>query len=49
MTLQDILVHPKDKQPKEDKAEVIYSVPCKSCNRVYVGGNNWSKVRDQIK
>ena len=36
-TLRNILVHPKDKQPKEDKAEVIYSIPCKNCNKVYVG------------
>ena len=30
--LRNILVHPKDKQAKEDKAKVIYSIPCKNCD-----------------
>ncbi|WAR09544.1 hypothetical protein MAR_034620 [Mya arenaria] len=36
-TLRNILVHPKDKQETTEKAEVIYKIPCKNCDKVYVG------------
>jgi len=36
-TLKDLLVHPKDKQDKEDITECAYKVPCanydKTCRR----------------
>ena len=30
-------MHSKDKQLNEEKAEVVYSIPCKNCDSVYVG------------
>jgi len=35
-TLKDLLVHPKDKQHKEDKTECVYKVPCVNCDKTYV-------------
>ena len=36
-TLKDLLVHPKDKQDKEDITEYVYKVPCANCDKMYVG------------
>jgi len=36
-TLKDLLVHPKDKQDKEDITECVYMVPCANCNKTCVG------------
>jgi len=36
-TLKDLLVHPKDKQDKEDKTKCVYMVPCANCDKMYVG------------
>ena len=36
-TIRNILVHPKDKVDKMDKCEIVYKIPCKSCDKVYVG------------
>ena len=36
-TLKDLLVHPKDKQNKEDITECVYKVPCANCDKTYVG------------
>ena len=36
-TLRSLLVKPKDKRSVHDTAEVIYKVPCKSCEKIYVG------------
>ena len=36
-TLRSILVHPKDKTPKEQQTGIIYHIPCKSCPGTYVG------------
>jgi len=36
-TLKGLLVHPKDKQSKEDITECVYKVPCANCNKTYVG------------
>ena len=36
-TLRNLLVNPKDKQEKNDKCEVVYGIPCKSCETVYIG------------
>ena len=35
--LRSMLVHPKDKISDEEKPEVVYKIPCKNCERVYVG------------
>ena len=36
-TLKSVLVHPKDKQEKEDLTECVYKVPCANCNKTYIG------------
>ena len=36
-TLNSLLVHPKDKRNLLDTSEVVYEVPCKGCNKSYVG------------
>ena len=36
-TLRNLLVHPKDRISDEEKPEVVYNIPCKNCERVYVG------------
>jgi len=32
-----VLVHPKDKQEKEDLTECVYKVPCANCDKTYIG------------
>ncbi len=32
-----LLVHPKDKIAPDQKCNVIYEIPCKSCNKTYIG------------
>jgi len=34
--LRNLLVHPKDRNSNEKKPEVVYKIPCKNCERVYV-------------
>jgi hypothetical protein len=36
-TLRRILVHPKDKCDTTEQGEVVYSIPCKSCQCAYIG------------
>jgi len=36
-TLRNFVVHPKDKVKDEEKTELIYRVPCRSCSSSYVG------------
>ena len=31
------LAHPKDRISDEEKPEVVYQIPCKNCERVYIG------------
>ena len=35
--LRSMLVHPKDKRSLEDSTGVVYQIPCKDCDKVYVG------------
>jgi len=36
-TLKSVLVHPTDKQEKEDKlTECVYKVPCANCDKTYI-------------
>ena len=35
--LRDLLVHPKDKLSACEKSNVVYEVPCKNCQSVYIG------------
>ena len=35
--LRGMLVHPKDKGSLEDSTGVVYQIPCKDCDKVYVG------------
>ena len=36
-TLKTVLVHPKDKQEKEDLTEYVYKVPYANCDKTYIG------------
>lgn len=36
-TLRRLLVHPKDKLKTEETTECVYRIPCKNCDKVYVG------------
>jgi len=36
-TLKNLLVHPKDKKDIEQKSEVVYDIPCKGCDKSYIG------------
>jgi len=35
--LRNLLVHLKDRISDEEKPKVVYKIPCKNCERVYVG------------
>jgi hypothetical protein len=51
-TIRNILVHPKDKQDKLEKCEVVYKIPCKSCKSVYVGETGrklGTRVKEHMK
>ena len=37
LKLRNLLVHPKDKIETGNKCNVIYELPCKSCDKTYVG------------
>jgi len=34
-TIKGVLVHPKDKQEKEDVTECVYKVPCANCDDLH--------------
>jgi len=36
-TLKSLLVHPKDKQEKEEITDCVYKIPCASCEKSYIG------------
>ena len=36
-TLRQQLVHPKDRIPSTQNSDVIYSIPCSACPKVYIG------------
>ena len=36
-TLHQLLVHPKDPIPMEERKGVVYSIPCTDCPKVYIG------------
>ena len=36
-TLKSLLVHPKDKQDKEEITDCVYKTPCASCEKCYIG------------
>ena len=36
-TLRKELVHPKDKIPKQKTTGCVYQVPCRNCNKVFIG------------
>ena len=37
LKLRNLLVHPKDKMSAEEATECVYRIPCKNCDKVYVG------------
>ena len=36
-SIRCLLVHPKDKHRPQDICECVYKMPCKSCNKTYIG------------
>ena len=36
-TLKSLLVHPKDKQDKEEITDCVYKISCASCEKCYIG------------
>ena len=36
-TIRNLLIHPKDKVNTEETAECVYRIPCKNCQKVYIG------------
>jgi len=36
-TLRSLLVHPKNKQRHQNACECIYKIPCKNCDKTYIG------------
>ena len=36
-TLKNILVHPKDKKDITEISDAVYNIPCKSCDKSYIG------------
>ena len=36
-SLKKMLVHPKDKLDSDDKAGVVYEIPCANCKKTYIG------------
>ena len=51
-TIRNILVHHKDKQEKLERCEVVYKIPCKSCDSVYVGETGrklGTRVKEHMK
>ena len=36
-TIRNLLVHPKDKVNTEETAKRVYMIPCKHCQKVYIG------------
>ena len=36
-SIRSLLVHPKDKHRAQDICECVYKVPCKNCNKTYIG------------
>jgi len=36
-TLRRLLVHPKDKQEREEITDCVYKIPCSNCEKTYIG------------
>ena len=36
-TLKTLLVHPHDKQEKEEITDRVHKIPCASCEKCYIG------------
>jgi len=36
-TIRSLLVHPKDKRRQQDACECVYKIPCKNCDKTYIG------------
>ena len=36
-SIRSLLVHPKDKHRPQDISEFVYKIPCKNCNKTYIG------------
>ena len=48
-TLKNNLVHPKDKRETAQTCDCIYEIPCKNCNKTYVGETGRASFGTQLK
>ena len=44
-----LVVHPKDPTPLQDKAGVVYKIPCSSCPRVYIAQTGRRTLGQRVK
>jgi len=55
LKLRNLLVHPKDKMSTEETTECVYRIPCKNCDKIYVGetgrrfGTRLSEHRKEVE
>ena len=36
-SIRSLLVHPKERHKPQDICECVYNIPCKNCNKTYIG------------
>lgn len=46
-TMRQLLVHAKEKTPSENLKEVVYEVPCRDCEQMYISWWNQEKPEDK--
>ncbi len=48
-TIRSVLVHPKDKRDPRETSGVVYKIPCKNCEKCYIGetGRNFGYRLDE--
>ena len=44
-TLRQLLVHPKDQVPQQERPGVVYRIPCTNWPRTYIGQTGWTLTR----
>lgn len=47
--LRQLLVYPKDKIEQDKKCNVIYEIPCRSCNKTYIGEYQKTGTQERVQ
>lgn len=47
--LRQLLVHPKDNIEQNKKCNVIYKIPCQSCNKTYIGEYQKTGTQERVQ